>query len=77
MDIEIKQIKSIKVYHKLNETEAIAQATFIPNLQYNEVYIDYLDIIYLKLFHTQVLEIVDYEIRVFEILIYKGTPPLF
>ena len=58
MDIEIKQIKSIKVYHKLNETEAIAQATFIPNLQYNEVYIDYLDIIYLKLFHTQISKIV-------------------
>ena len=58
MDIEIKQIKSIKVYHKLNETEAIAQVTIIPNLQYNEVYIDYLDIIYLKLFHTQILKIV-------------------
>ena len=58
MDIEIKQIKSIKVYHKLNETEAIAQAIIIPNLQYNEVYIDYLDIIYLKPFHTQILKIV-------------------
>ena len=57
MDIEIKQIKSIKVYHKLNETEAIAQVTIIPNLQYNEVYIDYLDIIYLKLFHTEILKI--------------------
>ena len=56
MDIEIKQIKSIKVYHKLNETEAIAQVTIIPNLQYNEVYIDYLDIIYLKPFHTQIFE---------------------
>ena len=58
MDIEIKQIKSIKVYHKLNETEAIAQVTIIPNLQYNEVYIDYLDIIYLKPFHTQISKIV-------------------
>ena len=46
------------MYHKLNETEAIAQVTIIPNLQYNEVYIDYLDIIYLKLFHTQILKIV-------------------
>ena len=44
------------MYHKLNETEAIAQAIIIPNLQYNEVYIDYLDIIYLKLFHTQILK---------------------
>ena len=44
------------MYHKLNETEAIAQVIIIPNLQYNEVYIDYLDIIYLKLFHTQIFE---------------------
>ena len=51
------------MYHKLNETEAIAQVTIIPNLQYNEVYIDYLDIIYLKLFHTQILKIVVHIIK--------------
>ena len=59
------------MYHKLNETEAIAQVIIIPNLQYNEVYIDYLDIIYLKPFHTQILKIIEYEICVLFLHIIK------